>query len=522
MRERVRRRREGIRGRLQQIRSGGFRGALSWVLGIPRRAWGRWRRLGRGAKVGLIGILILCAAGIAVRVWIMVAYQQGFIGFPDSSVYVEWAGKYGTAFGARKPAGYPLFLTFMHSISDHMSFTIAVQHVFGFLAGVLLYKSVRRTGAPPYLGLLPAAIVFFGSTGVLLEHSLLPESLFVFAQALGLYLAVRALGDTRVRWPLFAALAAGASFWLRTVGIASVVLVPVVLLFAAPGGWRRRALLGSVAALTGALTVFAYVYIQGATTGYWGYERQGAWNLYGRVATFVDCKHFHAPKGTAFLCPREALSHRKDQSFFQYNKKSPAVRVYGPPAGAPPQANAVLERFSVAAIEQQPIAYAESILGSLDRMITSQVGEGFTPEQLRDMLVDRTGVTKRPAITKFYASAHGAGTTGSIHSLVVYESHTRIQGAFLVALLAAAILGVPFLKGRARAASLLFTLTALLSAVLSVAGNRYDVRYAYPTFGLLGAGAGLGAWGIATRLRQQLSRGLRHVAARRARDAELV
>jgi hypothetical protein len=36
-----------------------------------------------------------------------------------------------------------------------------------------------------------------------------------------------------------------------------------------------------------------------------------------------------------------------------------------------------------------------------------------------------------------------------------------------------------------------------------VAGNSYDARYAYPTFGPLAAGAALGAWGIATRLRQE-------------------
>jgi hypothetical protein len=86
---------------------------------------------------------------------------------------------------------------------------------------------------------------------------------------------------------------------------------------------------------------------------------------------------------------------------------------------------------------------------------------------------------------------------------VFYEEHTRVQGALLVVLLLAAIVGTPLLTGRRRWGAILFTLTAIFSAILTVAGNSYDARYAYPTFGPLAAGAALGAWGIATRLGQE-------------------
>jgi hypothetical protein len=92
--------------------------------------------------------------------------------------------------------------------------------------------------------------------------------------------------------------------------------------------------------------------------------------------------------------------------------------------------------------------------------------------------------------------------SGSVSALVSYESHTRVQGAFLVVLLGLALGGAPLLRGRARWASLLFTSTAILSAILAVAGNRYDARYAYPDFGPLAAAAALGAWAITTRLKQ--------------------
>jgi outer membrane murein-binding lipoprotein Lpp len=69
-----------------------------------------------------------------------------------------------------------------------------------------------------------------------------------------------------------------------------------------------------------------------------------------------------------------------------------------------------------------------------------------------------------------------------------------VQGAFIILLLLAAIVGAPLLTGRLRWGAILFTLTAIISAVLAVAGNSYDARYGYPAFGPLAAGAAPGAW----------------------------
>ena len=73
-------------------------------------------------------------------------------------------------------------------------------------------------------------------------------------------------------------------------------------------------------------------------------------------------------------------------------------------------------------------------------------------------------------------------------------------------MLLAALAGVPLLAGPVRAASLLFTLTAICSVTLAEAGDGYNVRYGYPAFGLLAAGAALGAWGITTRLGREVRR----------------
>jgi hypothetical protein len=275
--------------------------------------------------------------------------------------------------------------------------------------------------------------------------------------------------------------------------------VPPLLLLAAPGSRRRRLRSATLTALAIIAVVFAYVTAQGLATGYWGYLRGDGWNLYARAATFADCSQFTPPKGTRMLCPTEPLGHRMSQNGFEYSESSPARRFFIPPPG---RWNATLRRFSVAAIEQEPIAYLKAIMHGLPFYITNRAGEGYTPEQLREALLT---VTRWSEVIESYYPHYQAYTSlsGSIGALVFYEEHTRVQGALLVLVLLVAIVGAPLLRGRQRWGAILFTLTAIFSAILAVAGNSYDARYAYPAFGPLAAGAALGAWGIASRFERE-------------------
>jgi Dolichyl-phosphate-mannose-protein mannosyltransferase len=454
--------------------------------------------------VALAGITVLVAGAVAVRAWFLLSYRPAFLGFGDSHEYVL-AAALGAFRDVQHPAGYPLFLRLVHYFSDRLSFTILVQHALGIATGLLLYKAVRRTGAPAWLGLLPAAVVFFGGTGLFLEHSLLADPLFAFLQAVSLYAAVRALYEPGLRWPLLAGVAIGLAFWVKTVAISSAPLVVLLLLFAAPGAFRRRLLSAATVAIVVIVTVAAYVAAQAASTGYVGYERQSAWNLYGRVATFVDCSRFTPPRGTRFLCPTEPLGHRLSQAFYQYGRTSPAVRRFGGPSRAPEYANAVLQKFSIAAIEQEPVAYVGAIVHGLSFYIFPRAGEGYTPESIRDALLGPVNERAiEPAIARFYPHSLGYYRPASaIRSLSSYESDSRVEGPLLILLLLAGIGGLPFLPPRMRSAAILFTFTAIFSVVFAEAGSSYDARYAYPTFGPLAAGAALGAWGIASRLRRR-------------------
>jgi hypothetical protein len=470
----------------------------------------RWQTLDRDGRIALGGLAVLLAGAVCVRVWLMIDYRPAFLGFPDSGAYALAAAE-NIFRDTQRPAGYPFFLRLIRHVDTELTFTIVLQHVMGIATGLLLYKAVRRTGAPAWLGLVPAAVVFFGATGLFLEHALLADPLFAFLQAVGVYAAIRALHDTAWRWSLLAGVAIGLDFWIKTAATTSAILVPVVLLCAAPGPLRRRGLDAlTVAAVVIAMVIF-YVGSQYYFTGYFGYERQSAWDLYGRVATFVDCSKLTPPPGTGFLCPPEPVGQRAGQNTYQYAPTEPAAGRFGPPWEAPLYANGLLKEFSVAVIEQQPLAYAGAIASGLGRYVFPRPGESSTPQEFREAVTATEGTLRyQPEVAYFYVDSLGYYGSGKrVHSLAVYEKYTLVQGPLLVLLLVCAGAGLIILRGRMRWSAIVFTLTALFSITFAVAGNGYDARYAYPTFGPLAAGAALGAWGIGTRLKRTQGIGTR-------------
>jgi hypothetical protein len=454
-----------------------------------------------------VGIATLLAGAVGVRMWLMLSYGPGFLGYPDSGEYA-WHVLKGSFDDIQHPGGYSLFLRFLHFLSDRLAVTIDVQHVIGVATGLLLYKAVRRTGAPPWLGLLPAAIVFFGATGLFLEHSLLSDSLFTFLQALALYLAIRTLYDRRLRWAALTGLVLGLCLWVRGAATANAIIIPVLLLVAAPGGMRRRLLAAVVAASATLALLFAYVGAQYAVTGYVGYVRQSPWALYARVTTFVNCANFTPPAGTEFLCPREPPGHRQSQDFYILAPQAPAVKRLGAGDEANPRAYPLLKAFSVAAIEQEPGAYVETIAAGLGRYVFPRTGEGDTPEILRQQLLQpvRAEDYELGFDPVYPGSRSYAGPASTAQALATYESYTSVRGPFLILLLTLAAVGPFLLPARMRWAAALFTLAALVTSAFAVAGLGYDARYAYPTSGPLAAGAALGAWGIRLRLAAMVRR----------------
>ena len=105
-------------------------------------------------------------------------------------------------------------------------------------------------------------------------------------------------------------------------------------LLASQGSWRRRGSIAAAAGVGAALILAWFVIAQHEKTGYTGLTpRAGSWNLYARVAPFADCTKFTPPKGTQMLVRDDARvrSGRWSQQYDYDPDLSPAVKAFGYP-----------------------------------------------------------------------------------------------------------------------------------------------------------------------------------------------
>jgi hypothetical protein len=480
--------------------------ALGLPVGAGAVRW--WADRSHAERVALIALVGVLAAGGLLRGLLMAAWSPAFMGWPDAKSYLDVA--HGELFSnVLRPAGYPMFVRALDGLHSSLSVLVVANHALGLGTAALLFAAVARAGAPPLLGLVPAAIVALNGDTAFLEHAPLSEPLFTFLVALAAYAGVRALEGPSAVWPVVAGLALGYATTVRVVGLALLPVFGVWLLAAAHGPLRRRARTTAIAAAAALALLGAYQAATYVSVGETGLSRHGAWHLYARVAGFADCSRFEPPAGTAALCERIARSDRGtvDQYLFM-PAQSPAFRAFGDPFVSSDQHVAALGSFARTAIVHQPFDYLREVGGDMLRYVAPEsmrrfgggpsyadlVGEPI----LANPLYEAQGLTSVGAYYGPETAAYFADT-GLLDALRGYEAATRVQGPLFVVLALLSLTAPLVLRGRARAAAALFAITAWALLVAPVAALEFSARTAVPGFGVLGAAAALGAWGWAVR-----------------------
>jgi hypothetical protein len=468
----------------------------------------RWAGLARDERLTVLALLALLAIGAALRFAAMLAYRPAFIGYPDTGVYITGARE-ALFWDQFRVVGYSAFLRAVHEVSANLSFTTVVQHVLGLATAVLLFGGVRRAGGPPWLGLVPAAVVLLGGDQIFLEHAVLSESLYTFLIAAGLYLAARALAARPLVWLALA----GAAFGLAaTVRLSGLALIPLVVLWALllPAPRRRdRAVSASVVAAGAAVVLGAYLIGAKAETDRWSFTRTGAYNFYGRVATFADCSEFDEPAGTEALC-EETPPHER-HAVLWYVFLGPAAQSFGEPqVGAPKREDVErVSRFARRAAVAQPLDWTDAAARDFARYVAPDAFErpDNTPEA-RDypaILDDPAWVPRNlPQVSSYYDTPGVFKREGLHDALKDYEKVTALEGVPLALGMVLALLG-PFLRrGRERLGALLFAGVAAAMLVVPVVTFTYDGRLGVPAYGPLAAAAAFGGLGIALAARARL------------------
>jgi 4-amino-4-deoxy-L-arabinose transferase-like glycosyltransferase len=464
------------------------------------RRWGRVR-LG-GPEIALVGVLL---AGAVLRIWLIRSWRPAFLGYPDSLGYIDaaWRSGHGLLFWNQyRPAGYPLFLTWLHAINGSLGFAIDLQHVLGLAAALLVYLSVARFTRRRWMAVLPAAVIALSGSEIYLEHSALSETLYTFLVIAALWCAARSYdsaGRREAIWLLGSGLLIGLSGPVRSVG----VFVGVVLI-----GWAAATRRGRGHRLRGAAVVAAgfvlslggYLVYQHSTTGTWGLTRTTGETLYARTAVFANCRDFTPPAGTARLCqPRGAP--RLGPTAYMFAPNSPALRLFGSPpdprsGGAYRWApDSKLEAFAIAAITHQPWGYTWSTISTLGKYVVPTFGDPNLLEWNQDTLITALRdppiqAQAAPLLAQYYP--HEPVVEHSMTALDDYAKAVQVEGPVTVILVLLMLAGFILARGRRQAAAGLFGWTTLVMMLAPVALLFYGVRYATPAYGPLAAAAAIG------------------------------
>lgn len=465
-------------------------------VGVVSRIW-RWA----GRNFGYPPLLLIFAAGIFLRVVLMIAYFPAVMLSSDSARYarIDSMPMFGDFW---MPAGYPMLLRLLHPISNQLWFTIAVQHAMGLSVGLMLFWTVRQLGVKPWVACLPAGVALLSGDHLYLEHIVMADCFLIFLTAAGLAAAVRGLFPELNLWwvSLGSALLAGAAL-TRSVG---VVLLPILV--ACMVGWVRRLSARRATAITAAilpgLGVFGVYFgaFQITHGQYLGLSDMRGWNLYSRVAPFADCRKFHAPEGTDILCEQRAPADRPGPFGYVWDLNSvPRVSFeLGPETGKR------LAKFARQAILHQPGDYLRAVLTDLVKYVDPSINPRPYSGQPREILsFGWRDATVEQHVVRAMSRGY-RGTAVRLHGqqiLADYQNVFRVGGLSISILALFTVLGMFKARSPLRLGVCLFGLSSFALYLVPVLTVSYDFRYGIPPETFIVVAGVLGAASLCPRLR---------------------
>jgi hypothetical protein len=314
------------------------------------RATGRPRR-GVGALLSahwpFIATLALAAA---LRGVVMLGYPP-ILFYSDSYNYI--ADAVAKTPDVVRSDGYPLFLFVLLPFRS-LTLVATLQALMGLAMGAAIYAVLRRRGLPWWGATLPALPELFDVYEMQIEHMVMSDVLFIFLVTVAL--AALCWFD---RPPLLlcaiAGLMIGYAAIVRTVG-EPLLAVLVAGLLLRRVNWKRVALL----LVAGVLPIAGYMVWYHGFYGQYALDSSSGTFLYSRVSTFAECSKMTLPASLKVLCDPRPPAQRPNSQEYAWSTRTPLYAVsHGNQFS--PAANSMAGKFARAAIESQPLAYAEAV-----------------------------------------------------------------------------------------------------------------------------------------------------------------
>jgi hypothetical protein len=311
---------------------------------------------------------LVLAAGAVLRLACEIAYRPALF-YSDSWGYLSMAHGSGiVTFAPLRPSGYPLILKVLHFLP---AVTVA-QHLAGLAVAALAYATCRALGVRRSLATVAGAFVALDAWAIALEQYILAEAFFGLALMLAVWASLTAVTRPDPAHPRGVRMRGGASLALAFAGlcIAAATLMRPVGLFAVPAWivwlvWVRpgaRPVIAWATCLVVPLLVYSIAHQ--SVTGTFGLTQANGWFLYGRVGTIATCDGIDVERAARKLCDRPPEAAHENQSWFMFNKRSPAQVAFGGiSADSDKQARSdrILGKFARQVIAHRPGDYARLV-----------------------------------------------------------------------------------------------------------------------------------------------------------------
>lgn len=446
---------------------------------------GRWVRFGSVLRRH-VGFLVVLAAGLVLRILVLIAYPQAFW-YTDSTRYEFYS--HGWQIDFARQAGYSLVLKALRQTGSLYSVS-ALQHLLGLAVAVAIYVLLQRRSVPRWLSILAVLPLVGDGFQLTFEHYVLAETVFTTLVAAGL-LALVWSSRLSVWSAGVAGLLLALSATVRAVSLPLVVVTVGYFILRRPG-WRPA----TCYVLCAALPLLGYVFLFHEKYDQYNLSTiQGSF-LYGRVAPIADCEHLRLTPAQRTLCPQQPVGERPLRSdWYIFSATSPA-------RGATMRTQ---QGFAFAVFRQQP--------GDVAWAIATDVGRYLVPTEVQPDWRCVTEGTLLPAVPpgpdyewckpnprQAFAEAGNPATQPGATLLTrtlgryahLVQTPKLLLGACVILVLAALAWRPRRHPQHGRVCDI-----ALLGAwglgliVLGVAGSMFDERYGMPSLAILPAAAAL-------------------------------